>query len=96
MGYIKDSVVTIRRKDLDKFWGQFRKSTVWFNIDVEFLKNLRIIQNSIKRIEKGIEDQDTKLYKTVFVPFDKESIKTKNVTNRPNFITQSEAPSPEK
>ena len=29
-------------------------------------------------------------YKKVFVLFDKESIKTKNVTNAANLITQSE------
>ena len=39
-----------------------------------------------------IEVQDTGLYKTFFAPFDKWSIKTKNVTNVPKSITQSEAP----
>ena len=34
-------------------------------------------------------------YKTFFVPFDKEYIKTKNVTNAPNLITLSETPAPE-
>ena len=41
-----------------------------------------------------IEGQDTELFKTFFVPFDKEFNKTKNVTNVPNFIAQSEAPAP--
>ena len=48
-----------------------------------------------RQIVKDIEGEDTELYKTFFVPFDKESIKTKNVTNAPKLITQSEAPGPE-
>ena len=34
-------------------------------------------------------------YKTFFVPFDKEYIKTQNLTNEPKLITKSEAPAPE-
>ena len=34
----KESVVTICRKYLDKFEGQSKGSTGWFNIDNEFLK----------------------------------------------------------
>ena len=33
---MKESVVTIRRKNLDKFEGQSKGSTGWFNIDNEF------------------------------------------------------------
>ena len=59
-------------------------------------KNLQLNQTSIKNVyEKYIEGQGMELYKTFFVTFDKESIKTKNVSNAPNFITQLEAPSPE-
>ena len=32
----KEAVVTIRRKDSDKFEGQSKGSTGWFNIDHEF------------------------------------------------------------
>ena len=34
----KEAVVTIRRKDLDKFEGQSEGSTGWFNIDSELKK----------------------------------------------------------
>ena len=34
--YTKDAVVTIRRKDSDKFEGHSKGSTGWFNIDHEF------------------------------------------------------------
>ena len=33
-------------------------------------------------------------YKTFFIKFDKESIKTNNKTNAPNLINQWEAPAP--
>ena len=60
---------------------------------IVFFLNLPLIQNYIRNIfEKDIEGQDTELYKTFFVPFDKESIKTKNVNNSPNSITESESP----
>ena len=33
---MKEAVVTIRRKDLDKFKSQSKGSTVWFKLDSEF------------------------------------------------------------
>ena len=33
--YMKEAVVTIRRKDSDKFEGQSKGSTGWFNLDNE-------------------------------------------------------------
>ena len=36
--YMKEAVVTIRRKDYDEFDGQSRISIGWFNLDHEFLK----------------------------------------------------------
>ena len=33
---MKEAVVKIRRKDLDKFEGQSKGSTKWFSIDSEF------------------------------------------------------------
>ena len=33
---MKQAVVKIRRKDSDKFWGQSKESTLWFNLDHEF------------------------------------------------------------
>ena len=35
---MKEAVVTIRRKDSDKFEGRSKGSTGWFNLDNEFLK----------------------------------------------------------
>ena len=35
---MKQAVVTICRKGLDKFDGQFKGSTVWFKLDSGFLK----------------------------------------------------------
>ena len=35
---MKEAVVTIRGKDLDKFEGQYIVSKGWFNIDNEWLK----------------------------------------------------------
>ena len=34
--YMREAVVTIRRKDSDKFEGHSKGSTGWFNIDHEF------------------------------------------------------------
>ena len=33
---MKEALVTIRRKDSDKFEGQYKLSTGWFNLDHEF------------------------------------------------------------
>ena len=38
MEYTKKAVVTIIRKDSDKFVGQYKGYTRWFNLDHEFLK----------------------------------------------------------
>ena len=35
---MKEAVVTIYRKDSDKFEGQSKVSTGWFNLDIEFFK----------------------------------------------------------
>ena len=65
-------MVTIRGKDLDNFEIQSKGSKGWFKLDSE-LKHifLKFIQNSIKMFEEDIECQDTELYKTFIVPFDK-------------------------
>ena len=34
---MKEAVVTIRRKDSDKFEGQSKGYTVWFDLDHEFV-----------------------------------------------------------
>ena len=36
--YMKEAVVTIDRKDSDKFKGQSKGSTGWFNLDHQFLR----------------------------------------------------------
>ena len=38
LGAIKEAVLTLRRKDSDKFEGQSKGSTKWFNLDCEFKK----------------------------------------------------------
>ena len=38
MEYTKEAVVTVRRKDSDKFESQSKGYTGWFNLDHEFLK----------------------------------------------------------
>ena len=70
---MKEAVVTICSKELDKFLGQSKVSTDWFKLDSGFFLNnvLQFIQNSIKKIEKDIEDQDKELYITFIVPFDR-------------------------
>ena len=76
---MKQAVVTIRRKVLDKFEGQSKGSTGSFKLDGGFLKIkcLQFIQNYIKDFFKNIDDQDTEMYTTFIVPFDEEFIKTK-------------------
>ena len=61
-----EAVVIINRKDLDKFEGQSKGSTIWFNLDSEF-KKLTIDPEFYKKLfEKDIEGQDTVLYKIFF------------------------------
>ena len=91
---MKESVVTICGKDLDKFEGKYKGYTVWFKLDSGFFKaKISTIHSELykKTFEKDIEDQDTELYKKFIVPFDKKSFKTKNVKNGPKSITQSGA-----
>ena len=40
---MKEAVVTIRRKYLDKFEGKYKGSTRWFKLDSEFFFNLQFI-----------------------------------------------------
>ena len=91
---MKEAVVTTCRKDSDKFEGQSKGSTVWFNINSEFKKRkCSTLEPDLykKLYEKDIEGQYMELYKTFFVLLDKESTKKKNATNATNLITQSEA-----
>ena len=69
--YMKEAVVKIHRKYLDKFEFQSKGYKGWFKLDSELNCFLQLIHNSIKLYEKDIEGQDTDLYKTFFVPFDK-------------------------
>ena len=54
--YMKEAVVTIHGKDSDKFMGQSKGSTGWFNLDRKFLKEnrLHLNQTSIKNFMKRI------------------------------------------
>ena len=45
--------------------------------------------------KRNIEDQDMQVYKTFIVLFDKELIKKKYEKQKPNMVSQSEAPAPE-
>ena len=65
-------MVTICRKDSDKFEGQSKESTGQFNLDNEFLKrNFYTLEPDFyKRIyEKDIEGLDMGHYKTFLVSF---------------------------
>ena len=52
----KDAVVTIRRKNSDKFEGRSKGYTEWFNLDSEFKKgeSIQLHQTSIKTFMKII------------------------------------------
>ena len=56
MGEMKEAVVIIRMKDSDKFDGQSKGFTGWFNLDHEFLKKniLHLNQTSIFFLMKSI------------------------------------------
>ena len=95
---MKQAVVTIRRKGLYKFEVHSKGYTGWFTLDSGFLKTtFSTIHSEFykKLFENNIEDQDTELYKTFIVTFDKEFIKTKYEKKGQNIISQSEAPAPE-
>ena len=53
---MKEAVVTFLRKDSDKFEGQSKEYTVWFNIDSDFFKEtfLQLNQTYIKTFMKRI------------------------------------------
>ena len=58
---MKQAVVTIRRKDSDKFEGQSKVSTGWFNLGSEFLerKFSTLEPDFYQKIhDKDIEGQD--------------------------------------
>ena len=64
---IKNAVVAIRRKGLDKIEVRSKGSTGWFKLDSGVLKTtFSTIHSELykKHFEKDIEDQDTELYKT--------------------------------
>ena len=69
---MKEVVVTIFRKDLDNFEGQYKGSSYWFNLDHEFLKrNFSTLEPDFYNFyEKDTEGQDTEPYKTFLVTFD--------------------------
>ena len=71
---MKKSVVTIRRKGLDKFEGQSKGYTGWLKLDSAFLKTkISTINSELYKefYEKNIGNQGGELYKTFIVPFDK-------------------------
>ena len=52
---MKYAVVTICRKDSDKFEGQSKGSTGWFNLDFEFLKYISTLKPDLyKTLMKSI------------------------------------------
>ena len=77
---MKKAVFKIRRKGLDKFEGQSKGFKGWFKLDSGFLITTfsAILSELYKELfENNIEDQDTELYTTCIVLFDKEYTKTK-------------------
>ena len=80
---MKEAVVTICGKDLDKFEGQSIGSTSWFNLDREFLKKFSTLEPDFyeKLFERGIAGQDIEPYKMFVVPFD---------TNKLNRLMRNE------
>ena len=70
------TVVTIHRKDLDKFQGQSEGSTGWLNLDHELLKRKFSIPEPdfYKKIVNNIEVQDIRTYKTFVVTFDNTKV----------------------
>ena len=74
---MKEVVVTIFRKDLDNFEGQYKRSSYWFNLDHEFLKRKfsTLEPDFYNLYEKDTEGQDTEPYKTFLVTFDSTSLK---------------------
>ena len=82
---MKEAVVIIRRKDSNKFEGQSKGSTDWFNLDHEFLKgNFYTFEPYLyKQLhEKDIGGLDMEPYKTFSVPFDSTKLNLLN-TNDP-------------
>ena len=70
---IEVPVVTIHRKDLDKFQGQSTRSTCWFNIDIEWLKEkISTLEPDLytKLFKMNIEGQDIEIYQTFVFPLD--------------------------
>ena len=77
---MKKSVITICRKGLYSSEGKSKVYTVCFKLDSGFFKTtLSKIHSELYKelFENIIEDQDTELYTTLIVSFDKEYIKTK-------------------
>ena len=73
---VKEAVVTILRKKSDKFEVQCKGSTGWFKVDSELKKIYNSPMILLTRFEQYIESQDTEIYKTFIVSFDKEFTKT--------------------
>ena len=69
---MKEAVVTICRKDSDKFEGQYKGSKIWFNLDRQFFRGkISTIEPDFYRklYEKDIEGKYMELYKKFFVLF---------------------------
>ena len=73
----KKAVVTIHRKSLDKFEGQYKGSKGRFKLDSGFKKSTIHSELYKEVVKKNNEHQDTELYKTFIVTLDKEFINTK-------------------
>ena len=58
-----------------------------------FLKNHSEIYKEL--FKNNIEDQNTEVYKTSVVPFNKELINRKYEKQKPHMISQSDTPAPE-
>ena len=72
LNYTEETVVTICRKDLNNFQGKFKRSTCWFNIHCERLKEkFSTLEPDLYTLEKmNIEGQEIETYQNFVVLLD--------------------------
>ena len=84
LGDMKEAVVTIHRKDSDKFEGQSKGSTGLFNLDHEFFfRNFFTLEPDFYKTlyEKYIEGLDTEPYRKFSLPSDSTKLNLDNIND---------------
>ena len=92
---MKEAVVTIRRKDSDKFEGQSKGIIGWFNIDHGFFRRqFSTLEPDfyLKIQENDIEGQDMEPYRKFILPFDYTNLNLINI----NYPVKNRVPSIDK